>query len=170
MSSARGYGRGEGGFHYVSVTRPSTELIPDTETWGSRNRPAISSRHLPPVVSIPSRFRGRARRDAAAFYLTQLARGILAGELGVLVGHETVPVRPADVLVLEIAVSRSGRADRVSIRVRWTRARGPDPAGRPGQGRPRSARPLPASHLEFTPPSFARNPGARDSDSVAHSG
>jgi hypothetical protein len=26
------------------------------------------------VVSIPSRFRGRARRDAAAFYLSELAR------------------------------------------------------------------------------------------------
>jgi amphi-Trp domain-containing protein len=125
------------------------------------------------VVSIPSRFRGRARRDAAAFYLTQLARGILAGELGVLVGHETVRVLPADVLVLEIAVSHTGRADHISVRVRWSRARRPARADRPGRPRPGRRQPIrsiPESHLEFTRPSLPRNPAKRDSNSDAHSG
>jgi hypothetical protein len=71
------------------------------------------------VVYIPSRFRGRARRDAAAFYLSQLARGFLAGELAILVGHDTFALRPADFLVLDIAVSRKGRANHVAVRVRW---------------------------------------------------
>ena len=74
-----------------------------------------------PVVSIPSRFRGRARRDAAAFYLSQLAQGILLGELGVITGHETVPVQPTDFLVLEITVTQKARANHVSVRVRWPR-------------------------------------------------
>jgi amphi-Trp domain-containing protein len=87
------------------------------------------------VVSIPSRFRARARRDAAAFYLSELARGILAGELKILVGHETVRVRPADFLVLDIAVSRKGRANHVSVRVRWLHPRVPAlPAGSAGEG------------------------------------
>jgi amphi-Trp domain-containing protein len=86
------------------------------------------------VVSIPSRFRGRARRDAAAFYLSELARGLLAGELGVLVGHETVPVRPADFLVLDIAVGRKGRATHVSVRLRWLHPGTPDPPGAGGAG------------------------------------
>jgi amphi-Trp domain-containing protein len=82
------------------------------------------------VVSIPSRFRGRARRDAAAFYLSELARGLLAGEVGILVGHEAVPVRPADFLALDIAVSRKGRATHVSVRIRWLHPR----ASTPGAG------------------------------------
>jgi len=85
------------------------------------------------VVSIPSRFRARARRDAAAFYLSELARGLLAGELGILVGHETIPVRPADFLVLDIAVGRKGRATHVSVRVRWLPPRASDPRGRRGR-------------------------------------
>jgi hypothetical protein len=90
------------------------------------------------VVFIPSRFRGRARRDAAAFYLSQLAQGILIGEFGVLMGHETVPVQPTDFLVLEITVTQKARANHVSISVRWPRRRrdrpaGPCPTGRASQ-------------------------------------
>ena len=36
-------------------------------------------------AAIPAKFHGRARRDAAAFYLTQLAKGVLAGELSIAV-------------------------------------------------------------------------------------
>ncbi len=85
------------------------------------------------MVSIPSRFRGRVRRDAAAFYLSELARGLLAGELAILVGHETIPVRPADFLVLDIAVGRKGRATHVSVRIRWLPPSAPDPRGRRGR-------------------------------------
>ena len=123
------------------------------------------------MVSIPSRFWGRARRDAAAFYLSQLARGILAGELSVLVGHETVPVQPTDFLVLEIAVTQKRRANHVSVRVRWPRRRAPNRAATGG----RQARALPdrsrgGGHLEFTRLSSERNPGGRDSDPDAHHG
>ena len=41
------------------------------------------------AASIPLKVRGRARRDAAAFYLSELARGILSGELAVLAGPAT---------------------------------------------------------------------------------
>ena len=78
------------------------------------------------MVSIPSRFRGRARRDAAAFYLSQLAQGILAGEFGILTGHDTVPVSPPDFLELDITVTRKSRVDHVSVHVRWPRRRGFD--------------------------------------------
>ena len=82
------------------------------------------------MVSIPGRFRGRARRDAAAFYLSQLAQGILTGELGVLTGHETVRVQPTDFLVLEITVTQTARANRVAGRVRWPFRQGvPAPRG-----------------------------------------
>jgi hypothetical protein len=116
------------------------------------------------VVSIPARFRGRARRDAAAFYLSQLARGILTGELGVLTEHETVPVAPTDFLVLEIAVTRRPRVDRVSVQVRWPR--GPAPNRAPAMRRRRRlvSDPSPAGgHPQFTSPSSRRNPGGRDS-------
>jgi amphi-Trp domain-containing protein len=123
------------------------------------------------VVSIPSRFRGRARRDAAAFYLSELARGLLAGELGIRVGHETVRLRPADFLVLDILVSRKGRANRVAVRLRWLHPRVPSPSGQiPRRGRARLVRSRAESHLEFTGPSFERNPGTRDSHLDAHIG
>jgi amphi-Trp domain-containing protein len=115
------------------------------------------------VASIPSRFRGRARRDAAAFYLSELARGILAGEFGVLVGNETVPVQPTDFLLLEIAVTRKSRANHVSVRIQWPR-RSLDraAAGQPGKPGPADRSPS-RSHLEFTPLSSGRNLAARDS-------
>ena len=121
-----------------------------------------------PVVSIPSRFRGRARRDAAAFYLSQLAQGLLAGELGILTGHETLVVQPADLLVLEIVFTQKSRVSHLSVRVRWPRRSGGSgaPAGR------RRARDLPRQprgegHPEFTLPSSGRNPETRDSPTDA---
>jgi amphi-Trp domain-containing protein len=119
------------------------------------------------VVSIPSRFRGRARRDAAAFYLSQLARGILAGEMGVRVGHETVPVETADVLLLEIEVTQKRRANHVSVRVRWPRGRRSTRGAQTSQS---DGRVDSVGHAEFTPLSSERNPGAGDSDPDAHHG
>ena len=116
------------------------------------------------MVSIPSQFRGRARRDIAAFHLAQLAQGILMGELGILTGHETVTVRPTDSLVLEIAFTQKVRVNHVSVRIRWSRHLNPDEAT---VGR-RRARAIPArsragGHPEFTLPSFRRNAGTRNS-------
>jgi amphi-Trp domain-containing protein len=113
------------------------------------------------VVTVPSRFQGRARRDAAAFYLSQLAQGILAGELSILAGHETVTVQPSDVLLLDIAISQTSRGHQVSVRVRWPRRSDRNPAITRGQ--PRGTEPDPSrrgGHLEFTRPSSERNPGA----------
>jgi amphi-Trp domain-containing protein len=117
------------------------------------------------VVSIPSRFRGRARRDAAAFYLSQLARGILAGEMGVRVGHETVPVATADFLLLEIEITQKRHANHVLVRVRWPRSRRSTGGSRTS---PLPGRVNPVGHAEFTALSSARNPGARDSAPDAH--
>ena len=123
------------------------------------------------MVSIPSHFRGRARRDAAAFYLSQLAQGLLRGELGVLTGHETVTVRPTDSLVLEIAFTQKARVNHVSVRVRWPRRLGSDGAtvGR-RRARDLPGRPRAGGHPEFTLPSFGRNAETRDSPTDADHG
>jgi hypothetical protein len=120
------------------------------------------------VVSIPSRFRGPARRDAAAFHLTQLAQGILMGELGVLTGHETVTVRPTDFLVLEIKFTQKVRVNHVSVRVRWPRRLGLDNAAA-GRRRTRDVpgRPRAGGHPEFTLPSSGRNAETGDSSTDA---
>jgi hypothetical protein len=87
---------------------------------------------------MPSRFRGRTRRDAAAFYLSELARGILAGELGVRVGHETIPVKPPDFVILSLAPP-------AALESRGHRSRA---------GTTATERPCSGGHLEFTSPSF----------------
>jgi hypothetical protein len=114
------------------------------------------------VVSIPSRFRGRARRDAAAFYLSQLAQGILRGEFAIVTGYDTEPVQPGDVLLLDIAVTRKTRADHVLVHVRWPR-RPPPRRVDERTVRPTRVRPGTEGHPEFTCPSFPRNRAARDS-------
>ena len=117
------------------------------------------------VVCIPSYLRGRARREAAAFYLSQLAQGLLAGEFGVLTGHETASARPPDTLILDIAFTRKPRTDLVSVRLRWSRPDPGDHAPAAIERRPdRQTRQLrQASHPEFTSPSFGRNTVGRDS-------
>ena len=109
----------------------------------------------------PSRTAGVARREAVAFYFSQLAEGLLAGEFGVLTGHETASARPTDALTLEITFTRKPRADVLSVRLRWARPEPPAAAlrGPDGQGDPRRK----ASHPEFTSPSFGRNTIAQNS-------
>ena len=85
---------------------------------------------------IPARFRGRARRDAAAFYLSQLAQGILAGEVAIIGGSRPTALATTDFLVLEIDVHQKKRANYVAVKLRWPRRpliRVPlrRPAGRP---------------------------------------
>jgi hypothetical protein len=123
------------------------------------------------VVSIPWRFRGPARRDVAAFYLSQLAQGILMGERGVLTGHETLSVQPTDFLVLEAAFAQKSRVDHVSVRVRWSRRRDLT-GGTAGCRRARNLpdRPRARGHLDFTSPSSGRNAKARDFFSDADHG
>jgi amphi-Trp domain-containing protein len=71
------------------------------------------------IATIPARYRGRARRDAAAFYLSQLAKGILSGELSVLSGQQHFSVATAEFVILDIEVKRRKRANRVEITLRW---------------------------------------------------
>jgi amphi-Trp domain-containing protein len=73
------------------------------------------------TAAIPAKFHGRARRDAAAFYLTQLARGVLAGELAIAVGEQEIQLATAEFVVLKIEVKQRKRANHVSVKLRWPR-------------------------------------------------
>ena len=69
--------------------------------------------------TIPAKLRASARRDAAAFYLTELARGILHGEVTFVAGEQRTSVATAEFLVLEIEFKQKRRATRVEITLRW---------------------------------------------------
>ena len=69
--------------------------------------------------TIPTKLRARARRDAAAFYLSELARGILHGEVTFAAGEQRTSVATAEFLLLEIEFKQKRRATRVDIRLRW---------------------------------------------------
>jgi amphi-Trp domain-containing protein len=73
------------------------------------------------AATIPAKFRGRARRDAAAFYLSQLAKGVLAGEVGVMSGDHRVDLATAEFILLEIDVKQKKRATHVAVKLRWPR-------------------------------------------------
>ena len=73
------------------------------------------------TATIPARFSGRARRDAAAFYLSELARGILSGELGVLTGQQHALVATSEFVRLDIEVKQRKRGNRVQVTLRWPR-------------------------------------------------
>jgi len=73
------------------------------------------------TAAIPAKFHARARRDAAAFYLTQLAKGVLAGELTILVGEQRVQLATAEFVVLKIEAKQRKRANHVSVKLRWPR-------------------------------------------------
>lgn len=72
-------------------------------------------------ATIPSSFRGQARRDAAAFCLFQLAKGILSGELAVQAGEHSTALPTAEFLILEIQVKQKKRLSQVEVKLRWPR-------------------------------------------------
>jgi amphi-Trp domain-containing protein len=72
-------------------------------------------------ATIPAKFRGRARRDAAAFYLSELAKGVLSGEVAVGVGDRQTSLATAEYVLLEIEVKQKKRANHVAIKLRWPR-------------------------------------------------
>ena len=80
---------------------------------------------VPVASSVPVRFRGWARRDAAAFYLTELAKGILSGELSVRSGQTEVAVATAEFMTLDIEVRQRKRGTRVDVKIKWPRRSGP---------------------------------------------
>jgi amphi-Trp domain-containing protein len=73
------------------------------------------------TATIPAKFRGRARRDAAAFYLSQLARGVLSGELALAAGEHQMTLATAEFVVLEIEAKQKKRANHVTVKLRWPR-------------------------------------------------
>lgn len=82
-------------------------------------RPAQREQQVSAV--IPAKFHGRARRDAAAFYLTQLAKGVLAGELAIAVGEQHIQLATSEFVVLKIEAKQRKRANHVSVKLRWPR-------------------------------------------------
>ena len=72
-------------------------------------------------AAIPAKFHSRARRDAAAFYLSQLARGMLAGELTFAVGEQQIQLAMAEFVFLKIEAKQRKRANHVSVKLRWPR-------------------------------------------------
>ena len=73
------------------------------------------------TATIPAKFRGRARRDAAAFYLSELAKGVLAGELGVMTGDRRVDLAAAEFVILELEVKQKKRTNHVAVKLKWSR-------------------------------------------------
>jgi len=69
--------------------------------------------------TIPARFRARARRDAAAFYLSELARGMLRGELAFVAGEQRTDVAAAEFVALDIEFKQNRRGTCVRIALRW---------------------------------------------------
>ena len=89
------------------------------------------------TATIPARFRGRARRDAAAFYLSQLAKGVLAGEMTVTTSERPVTLATTEFVALEIEVKQKKRANHVTIKLRWPRRPMRSTASRTASGRGR---------------------------------
>jgi amphi-Trp domain-containing protein len=73
------------------------------------------------IAAIPAKFHARARRDAAAFYLTQLAKGVLAGELAIAVGDQQIQLATSEFVILKIEAKQRKRANHVSVKLRWPR-------------------------------------------------
>jgi amphi-Trp domain-containing protein len=73
------------------------------------------------TAAIPAKFRARARRDAAAFYLSQLAKGLLAGEVALMSGEQQVRLATSEFVVLEIEAKQKKRGNHVSVKLRWPR-------------------------------------------------
>jgi amphi-Trp domain-containing protein len=73
------------------------------------------------VETVPVRYRGRARRDAAAFYLSQLARGVLSGEVTISVGELQATLATAEFVFLEVDVKQKKRTNQVAIKLTWPR-------------------------------------------------
>jgi amphi-Trp domain-containing protein len=81
--------------------------------------PSRTARVERPVATIPARFRGRARRDAAAFYLSQLAKGVLGGEIAVGTGERPTTLATSEFVILEIEARQKKRANHVTVKLRW---------------------------------------------------
>jgi amphi-Trp domain-containing protein len=98
-----------------TVTAKAMAVVPETPP----PRPAQKEQQV--GAAIPAKFHARARRDAAAFYLTQLAKGVLAGELAIAVGEQHIRLATSEFVILKIEAKQRKRANHVSVKLRWPR-------------------------------------------------
>jgi amphi-Trp domain-containing protein len=114
-------GRGEIVAKPLAVRQSRTEaakavaVVPETPTARTVQREQQVG------AAIPAKFHARARRDAAAFYLTQLAKGVLAGELAIAVGEQQIRLATSEFVILKIEAKQRKRANHVSVKLRWPR-------------------------------------------------
>ena len=73
-------------------------------------------------VTIPAKLHSHARRDAAAFYLSQLALAVLTGEMSVGTGDDQVALTTPERVLLEIDIKQAKSVNSVAVRLRWPRA------------------------------------------------
>ena len=98
------------------VSRGTDRIPPPAPDTRAAAPPPVPARV---TATIPAKFRGRARRDAAAFYLSQLAKGVLAGEMAVGTGERPTSLATSEFVILEIEVKQKKRANHVAIKLRW---------------------------------------------------
>jgi amphi-Trp domain-containing protein len=98
----------------TAAAKPVT-VVPETPLV----RPAQREQQV--GAAIPAKFHARARRDAAAFYLTQLAKGVLAGELAIAVGEQHIRLATSEFVILKIEAKQRKRANHISVKLRWPR-------------------------------------------------
>ena len=114
-------GRGDVGAKALAV-RPSRSVSAKAVPAVPAAPPTVQATQREQVTAaIPAKFHARARRDAAAFYLTQLAKGVLSGEISIVVGEQQVQLATAEFVVLKIEVKQRKRANHVSVKLRWPR-------------------------------------------------
>ena len=101
---------------------PAAPAVPAVPAVPGAPPPAVQATQREQVTAaIPAKFHARARRDAAAFYLTQLAKGVLSGELSIVVGDQKVQLATAEFVVLKIEAKQRKRANHISVKLRWPR-------------------------------------------------
>ena len=72
-------------------------------------------------TTVPLRFRGQARRDAAAFYLSQLAKAVLSGEVSISSTDREMVLATSEFLFLEIEAKQKKHSNHIEIKLRWPR-------------------------------------------------
>lgn len=63
----------------------------------------------------------KLRRDGAGFYLSELARGFLKGEVSLQIGGKRFTIPAAEFVDVEIDLQERGGRYRVDVRVSWLR-------------------------------------------------
>jgi amphi-Trp domain-containing protein len=115
-------GRGDVAAKALAVRQPRSVSAKAVPAVPAAQPPTVQATQREQVTAaIPAKFHARARRDAAAFYLTQLAKGVLSGEISVVVGEQQVQLATAEFVVLKIEVKQRKRANHVSVKLRWPR-------------------------------------------------